>query len=105
MFKRLGPNPSYAEYRDILIETFMQFPNSFEADSDIYDRGQQFKRFIREHLKHNPLPEGEKIGVVSHSMFMMACTASGLKVDAEGEKRMTDVVKPMNCQCLPWTSY
>ena len=61
---------NYEEYTTKLIELMMKFPHSYESVKDVYMRGQNFKKFIREHLKSNPLKEGEKIAVVTHSKFI-----------------------------------
>jgi hypothetical protein len=53
----------------------MQFPNSYESERDTFNRAQVFKSFLRYHLESNPLVDGEKIAVVTHSWFIRALTA------------------------------
>ena len=66
-------NYSYEEFRDTVIAVMMQHDN-FENSHDLFKRGQAFKRFLKEYLTQNPLPIGEKLAVVCHSMFIAALT-------------------------------
>lgn len=89
----------------------LKFPNSYENEYEIWMRGQAFKKQIREFLSANPLPEGEKMAVVCHSMFICTLTGSHCdKVDDNGQDDTTNYAIHNykwlnNCQTIGWSNY
>ena len=82
---KLKPNLTYAEFQEAIIACLMSC-NSFETDEDIFNRGLAFKRFIKEYLIKNPLPNGEKLAIVCHSKFICALTASHVTGEGDSSK-------------------
>ena len=56
LLAELGDDFTYEQYRDSLLKLLDQFPHSFESGRDIFNRAQNFKKFIKEYLNSNPLP-------------------------------------------------
>jgi hypothetical protein len=94
---------TYDQMRDALIDTLMA-TKTWESDFDIYNRGQTFKKFIRQYLLSSPLPVGEKLAIVCHSKFICSLTASGCKGDDE-HSEMVDFKWLSNCQTIGWSNY
>lgn len=82
----------------------MQFPNSYESERDTFNRAQVFKSFLRYHLESNPLVDGEKIAVVTHSWFIRALTAQKV-VWQNGDWYFEDYIHPENCEIIAWAGY
>ena len=64
-----GGEPTYDNVRDVMVDMMVsRLPESaLEPKDDLYDRGQQVKKFLKHFLEKHPLGETEKIGVVCHS--------------------------------------
>lgn len=95
--------------RDATIEVMMEYPHSFESEKDIFDRAQQFKKWLKNYLAMRPLAEGEKVGFVAHSKFMSACQASGVEQQADHPEHYEftagSFTWPLNCQTLAFNGY
>lgn len=94
---------SYTDFQTAVIEVMMKHEN-FENSEDLFQRGKAFKRFLKEFLLLNPLPEGEKMAIVCHSMFIAALTCD--HVDGFGEhSHLVHYTWLLNCQTIGWNGY
>ncbi len=59
---------------------------------------------IRQHLISNPLVKGEKIAIVTHSKFISALTASGVKGQGD-DCELAGGTYVENCETIAWTDY
>ena len=58
-----------------MLEVILEY-KSYESDYEIYMRGQAFKKQLKHYLEINPLPAGEKMGIICHSRFMTTQTCT-----------------------------
>lgn len=91
---------SYEDFSKVMLETLTSC-KSFETDFDIYNRGQSFKKYMKQYLAANPLPAGEKLGVVCHSKFICSLTSSHCDGTDESSK-MFNFKWLNNCQSIGW---
>lgn len=59
----------------------------------MFNRAQAFKKFVRNYLTLNPLPLGEKLGIVCHSQFICGLTAT----HCDENTAMVNFKYPENC--------
>ena len=60
----------------MMLASFEAAEYLWENDFDIFNRCQVFKKFMREYITKNPLPAGEKLGIMCHSKFICALTST-----------------------------
>lgn len=77
----------------------------FEQVPDLFARAAVIKRFMRENLAAEPLEDGQKYGVVCHSMLIANLTASELDPDPSNFKGVKGYTWAENCQMVPFTKF
>lgn len=98
---------SYEDFKNVMLETFLSvgFDRSWETEQDIFNRGQVFKKFMREYITKNPLPAGEKLGIVCHSKFICALTSTHCTVSDDDKSKMVNYTWLNNCQTVAWNNF
>ena len=63
---------------DVMKEILPTYKPQFEDAASLLRRAAVANEFMKEYLKANPLKEGEKYAISTHSMFIATLTAEGL---------------------------
>mmetsp|Transcript_14426 Transcript_14426/g.14039 ORF Transcript_14426/g.14039 Transcript_14426/m.14039 type:complete len:97 (+) Transcript_14426:1324-1614(+) len=71
-------------YTDVVRDYLKKENGHYESSEDMFERGQQVKKYLAYYKKLHPLDEvaQEKYGVVAHADIFSAVTAEGFDDDA-----------------------
>lgn len=87
-----------------MLESFSAADYLWENDLEIFNRGKEFKKFLKEYLTKNPLPTGEKLGIICHSKFI--CSLTSTNCIANDEKfELVNGALLKNCQTIAWNNF
>ena len=84
-----------------MMEALMKV-DTFENLNDVFLRAEAFKLTLQEYLEANPLNQGEKLALVTHSVFISALTASHAYVDKCGNLILANSTFLRNCWTIGW---
>lgn len=77
-----------------------KYEDCFEDPECLLRRGDNVRKFLLEYRRVNPLQDGQKYGIVCHSMMIATLTAKGL--DKTNERGFYGYTWCDNCQLLPF---
>ena len=78
--KKINPEPNHeapqrTNYKEVMVEILPQFEPRFEDADSLLRRAVVIREFMKEYLRVNPLPEGQRNAIVCHSQIIATMTA------------------------------
>eukprot|EP00347_Sterkiella_histriomuscorum_P004858 403358816 len=82
--------------------SYDKFPYRMEGPYEMYERGLQFRIFLKHFMSQLHLEDDDKIAIVSHSSFLASLSSKGFNHQT---KQLIEPAHMYNCEFVPWQTF